>query len=438
MTRMLLAIYNLGLLLILPFGLVYLHWRRAQTGKAFLSIAERLAARLPDPPEQAGAVWIHAASVGEVLVAAPLVDQLQRACPDRAIFLSTITPTGRATAAKTLGEKVRLLACPFDLWWPVSRVFERIRPERLIIVETEIWPTLLWAAHRRRVPVSFVNGRISDKSWPGYRRVRRLLAPFLRLPERFLMQSETDADRIRKLGAPAGRVHLTGNMKFDALRHFQPNLDLMEQLGRLWGEDRPLVWLCGSTLEGEEELLAALYSRLRRDHPRLRLLVAPRHPERFERAGRIFGEAGLNVFFRSRLATDHPAAVDVVLLDTLGELAGLYPMAGLVFVGGSLVPRGGHNVLEPAAASRAILVGPSMDNFRDIARLFLENDAMEQATDAADFESRCRRLLADAARREALGRRARALVERHQGATRRNLEWILPDLVPAAAAGASP
>lgn len=426
MTWILLVVYNLGLLMFLPFGLAYLYWRRARTGKAFLGVAERLALRLPDPPEATASVWIHAASVGEVLVAVPLVEQLRLACPGRTIFLSTITPTGRATAVKALGPKVRLLACPFDLWWPVGRVFDRLRPERLIIVETEIWPSLLFAAKRRRVPVSFVNGRISDRSMPGYRRVRRFLAPFLTCPEWFLMQSETDAGRIRELGAPASRVRLTGNMKFDTLRHIQPNDPLAERLGRLWGAENPSVILCGSTLEGEEALLAEIYPRLRREFPGLRLLVAPRHPERFESAGQVFQEAGLRVFRRSWLDRETPPpAVEVILLDTLGELAGLYPMAGLVFVGGSLVPRGGHNVLEPAAASRAILVGPSMDNFRDIARLFLEADAMEQAAGPSDFEARLRRLLGDPDRRQELGRRARELVKRHQGATRRNLDLIL-------------
>ena len=305
----------------------------------------------------------------------------------------------------------------------------RIRPRHLVIAETELWPSLLSRAHRDGVPVSVVNGRISDRSLPRYLRVRPLLRPFLALPQRFLMQTEVDADRIRRMGAPPERVIVTGNMKFDALRHIQPNPALAEAISALWGVPEPQVLLCGSTMEGEDEILAGVFGRLRSRHPALRLLVAPRHPERFARAAEAFSQRGLAVFRRSRLGQETPAGqMEVVILDSLGELAALYPLAAAVFIGGTLVPTGGHNVLEPAAAGRAILVGPSMENFREIADLFLGAGALLQARDAAEFETLLARLLEDSHERRVTGARAAELLHAQQGATVRNIGRIFgPD-----------
>ena len=314
----------------------------------------------------------------------------------------------------------------------------RIRPRRLIIAETELWPSLLSRAHRDGVPVSVVNGRISDRSLPRYLRVRSLLRPFLALPESFLMQAEKDAGRIRRMGAPPDRVAVTGNMKFDAVRHILPNAELAEAITALWGVAQPRVLLCGSTMEGEEEILAGVFDRLRPRHPDLRLLVAPRHPERFGRAAEAFSQRGLAVFRRSRLGQEAPAGpVEAVVLDSLGELASLYPLADAVFIGGTLVPTGGHNVLEPAAAGRAILVGPSMENFREIADLFLGAGALLQARDATEFETLLERLLADPALRDETGARAAELLQARQGATARNVERIFGP-APAVPSGQAP
>jgi 3-deoxy-D-manno-octulosonic-acid transferase len=423
---LILLLYNLVMALLLPPALLYFLVRRLATGRAFAGVADRLALRLPPPPPAGGsAVWIHAVSVGEVLAVAPLVERFRREEPGTRVYLSTITPTGQATARKTLSGAVELFYCPYDLWWPVRRVLRRIRPRRLVIAETELWPTLLGAARRQGVPVSVVNGRISDRSLPQYRRMRFLLRPFLGVPEHFLMQTEEDTRRIRSLGAPSTRVRVAGNLKFDSLRLIQSDAPLSGAIGARWGRDRPLVLLCGSTMQGEEDLLADIGVRLRPDRPALRLLVAPRHPERFGRAAEAFRQRGLRVALRSRLDQEAPGGpVDVMILDTLGELAGLYPMADLVFIGGTLTPTGGHNVMEPAAAGRPILIGPSMENFREIAALFRQAGALEQAVDAVDFERRLIRLLDEPAEREALGRRALALVRTHQGATERCWAFI--------------
>ncbi len=418
---LILLIYNLILALLLPPALVYFFIRRLIKGRAFAGAADRLALRRPPPPvEGQTAIWIHAVSVGEVLAVAPLVARIRRDEPGARIYLSTITPTGQATARKTFTDTVTLFYCPYDLWWPVRRVMRRIQPRRLVIAETEIWPTLLAAARRQGVPVSLVNGRISDRSLPRYRCVRALLRPFLEIPDHWLMQTEEDARRIRELGAPAARVQVAGNLKFDSLRLIQSNTALAAAIGACWGTARPLVLLCGSTMEGEEVLLADLHVRLRPSRPELRLLVAPRHPERFGRAADAFRQRGLRVTLRSRLISGELAGpADVVILDTLGELAGLYTAADLVFIGGTLTPTGGHNVLEPAAAGRPILIGPSMENFREIAALFRQADALRQAADAADFEHQLVKLLDNPGERAALGRRALELVRSHQGATDR-------------------
>lgn len=430
--RLILLLYNLALWLLLPFGVAYFLFRRFVTGRGSAPLAPRLGLRLPPaPPAGAVPIWLHAVSVGEVLVMAPLVEEILRRIPGAAIYLSTVTPTGQATAVRTFRDRVQVFYCPFDLSWPVGRVLRRIRPRHLIIAETELWPSLLSRAHRNGVPVSVVNGRISDRSLPRYMRIRFLLRPFLALPERFLMQSEEDAGRIRRMGAPPDRVAVTGNMKFDAVRHIQPNAALVGAITSLWGIPEPRVLLCGSTMEGEEEILAGIFVHLRPRHPDLRLLVAPRRPERFDRAAEIFSQRGLAVFRRSRLGQETPAGpVETVILDSLGELASLYPLAEAVFIGGTLVPTGGHNVLEPAAAGRAILVGPSMENFREIADLFLLAGALLQARDAAELETLLERLLDDPDERKATGARAAELLQARQGATARNIERIFG---PAAA-----
>ncbi len=336
---LILLIYNLILALLLPPALVYFFIRRLIKGRAFAGAADRLALRRPPPPvEGQTAIWIHAVSVGEVLAVAPLVARIRRDEPGARIYLSTITPTGQATARKTFTDTVTLFYCPYDLWWPVRRVMRRIQPRRLVIAETEIWPTLLAAARRQGVPVIFVNGRISDRSLPRYRCVRALLRPFLEIPDHWLMQTEEDARRIRELGAPAARVQVAGNLKFDSLRLIQSNTALAAAIGACWETARPLVLLCGSTMEGEEVLLADLHVRLGRAG-RAPAPGGAAAPERFGRAADAFRQRGSRVTLRSRLISGELAGpADVVILDTLGELAGLYTAADLVFIGGTLTP----------------------------------------------------------------------------------------------------
>jgi len=297
-----------------------------------------------------------------------------------------------------------------------------LNPSLLVLVETEIWPNLVHEARRRGTRVAVVNGRISPRSFPRYARVRRFVSAVLSEIDLFLMQGEAHAERIRALGAPAGRVRVTGNLKFDAV---EPGR-IPERLVRLLqggSSPRPL-WVAGSTVSGEEELVLSAFHRVRERVPQARLLVAPRHPERFATVPALVEAAGFRCLRRSAL---DPAAWrdgEVLLLDTLGELAQVYALASVVFVGGSLVPSGGHNILEPAVAGKAVVVGPHMENFQEIADQFRAESAMVQVASPDELAREVSDLLLDEGRRRGLGERARDLVGRNRGAVSRTADAL--------------
>lgn len=421
-----LILYDFLLCLALPLAFPYFWWRRLVRGKPVPAFRQRLALDQPEsPPPGSESVWIHAVSVGEVQVVAPLVARIEAERPGTVIYLSTVTPTGQATAHRLFGDRVRLFYCPFDLPGPVARILATVRPVRLIIAETELWPNLLWKTHRAGIPIHIVNGRISDRAYPRYRRVRSLLAPFLALPRHVLVQTAGDAERFRTLGATAEQTEVTGNMKFDSLREIRPDDALCETIRAALGATAEPVIVAGSTMAGEEQLLAETLSRLRQTHPEVRLVVAPRHPERFAEATEVFARAGFEV--RRRTSLEGAAATtraDVVILDTIGELAAVYALATVVFVGGTLVPAGGHNVLEPASVDRPVVVGPSMENFREILDVFRGADALRQVTDVVDLATALGGLLDDPAECQRLVDNARTLIAANQGATGRNFERI--------------
>jgi len=408
-----------GFILALPWFL----WKGRSTGKYLRTFRERLG-RLPVYLNVDGdrSIWIHAVSVGEVLAARPLVPALRERFPNHRLFLSTTTMTGNAVAKKSVRGVDGLFYTPFDFPWPVRRVLDVLNPSLLVLVETEIWPNLIHEARRRGTRVALANGRISPRSFPRYLRVRRLLASVLPEIDLFLMQGETHAERVRAMGAPPERVQVSGNLKFDAV---EPG-KLPERLARLiqgGTTPRPL-WVAGSTVGGEEELVLSAFHRVRERVPQARLLVAPRHPERFDAVPPLVEAAGFRCLRRSAL---DPAAWrdgEVLLLDSLGELAQVYALASVVFVGGSLVPSGGHNILEPAVAGKAVVVGPHMDNFQEIADQFRSESALVQVASADDLGREVSALLLDEERCRALGARARALVGRNRGAVRRTADAL--------------
>ena len=409
-----------GFTLALP---VYL-WKGRSTGKYLRTFRARLGHLPPELPRTGGpAIWIHAVSVGEVLAARPLVEALDRRLPGHRLFVSTTTMTGNAVAGRTVTGADGLFYAPFDFPGPVRRALRAIEPVLLVLVETEIWPNLIHEAHRRGTRVCIVNGRLSPRSFARYLWVRGFLARVLADVDLFLMQGRAHGERIRELGAPADRVSVTGNLKFDAAEAPRVADELVRCLGRPARGARPLV-VAGSTSAGEDEMVLAAFRMVRERAPEASLVIAPRRPERFAAIPALAEAAGLRCLLRSTMTAGSWTGEEVVLLDTLGELAQVYALADAVFVGGSLVPAGGHNVIEPAVAGKAILVGPHMENFQEIADQFRSEEAMVVVSSVAELATELTDLLVDVERRRRLGDKARALVERNRGAVARTVEAL--------------
>ncbi len=404
--------------LAVPFYL----WKGRGTSKYLNNFRERLG-RLPAGIQagERGSIWIHAVSVGEVLAARTLVAPLKQRFPEQKVFLSTTTLTGQAIARTSARNVDGLFYAPFDFRSAVRAVLDMLDPKLLVLVETELWPNLIHEARRRGARVAVVNGRLSPRSFGRYRWIRAFLKPVLAEVDLFLMQADAHADRIRALGAPPERVRALGNLKFDALDAPQPSAALVHLLSGLAG--RPL-WVVGSTVEGEEPLVLAAFQRLRDRVPDAALLIAPRHPERFALVTSLVGAAGLRAVRRSAVADGVWDGSGVLVLDTIGELAQLYAFATAVFVGGSLAPAGGHNVLEPAVAGKAVIVGPHMENFREIAEEFLAEGALVQVPSAEALGRETLTLFEDEARRLELGARARALTALNRGALERTVNAL--------------
>lgn len=376
-------------------------------------------------------IWIHAVSVGEVQAARTLIPGLRERYPGHGLWLSTTTRTGRAVAGRI--EAVDgLFYFPLDLPVVVDRVLDRVRPALFLAVDTELWPNLLRRCARRGVGTMLVNGRISDRSYPRYRLVRGFFRRVLADVDRCCAQSEESARRLVDLGAPPDRVVMTGNLKFDATPAPRPDARARDEgLLRLFrfAPDRPVL-MAASTHPGEEGPVLDAFVRLRTRVPDLVLVLAPRHPERGAEVAALAAGRGVAAVRRSRLPGDGARPAGVVVLDTVGELAALFQVATVVFLGGSLVPAGGHNVIEPAAWGKPVVFGPHMQNFAEIADLFLANRAGRQIAGVGELEPVLAELLADAPQRDALGTAARSLVAANRGAAARSLAEIAAVLPP--------
>jgi 3-deoxy-D-manno-octulosonic-acid transferase len=427
------TIYSALLLFAFVLSLPFYLWKDRGTGKYRASFRERLG-RVPEALAGGAepAVWIHAVSVGEVLAARPLIRALRPRLRGHRIVLSTTTVTGQALARSTVPEADAIFYAPFDWTAPVQRALAAVRPALLVLVETELWPNLIRQAHRAGARVAVVNGRISPRSFPRYRLVRRWLARVLEQVDLFLMQGAPHAERVLSLGAPAARVRVTGNLKYDALPASDP--EPPAALARVVLGDDParVLWVAGSTMAGEDEQVLAALREVRARQGDVRLVLAPRRPERFAEAAPLSRRAGFGAVRRSELGDRPWTDGEVLVLDTIGELALVYALAAVVFVGGSLVPSGGHNVLEPAVAGKAVIVGPHMENFQEIADEFRREDALVQIAGAQELAPTVVALLTDGARRQALGARARALVLRNRGAVQGTLSALAGLLPPDA------
>jgi 3-deoxy-D-manno-octulosonic-acid transferase len=378
-------------------------------------------------------IWVHAVSVGEVLTARPLVAALQAEYPDLRVFLSTTTRAGQQLARRGALDADAVFYFPFDWKFTARRTLDLVKPRLFVMMDTEIWPNLLRECRRRGIRTALVNGRISSRSFPGYRRVRPFFRRVLADIDRFCVQSEATRRRLMRLGADPTRISVTGSLKFDALDGHAPVPNRGEKRVLRFFRLPPdrVVIVAGSTLKGEEEAVIRAFNRLRSSGaPGALLILAPRHPERFADVDRLCRQEGLTTVRRSDLLIDAEPRVDAVVVDSIGELAQLYQLATAVFVGGSLVPAGGHNILEPAVFGKAIVFGPHMENFAEIAEAFLSSDAAVQVDSGAELEDALPSLAVDSVRRARLGAAARALVEANRGAKERTLAAITELLPP--------
>jgi 3-deoxy-D-manno-octulosonic-acid transferase len=365
-------------------------------------------------------LWIHAASVGECLAVMPLIERWLQEQPSWELILSVMTPAGRRLAEERLGDRVRTFFFPVDLPGVSDRLMRRVAPDLILLVETELWPNFLHAASRRRVPVLLLNGRVSPRSYPRYRAVVWLLRATLRTIQGFCMQTAMDADRIIDLGAPPERVRVLGNFKFDQAVYPMSETERRKWLDQLGWKSHAPVLVAGSTHEKEEEMLLTVFERVRQEVPDLRLILAPRHLNRLPALIRLLSQGARTYLRYSELGSKRPdPAAEILLLDTMGALGRLYSLGTVVFVGGSLVPVGGHNLLEPAALGRAVLFGPFIHHVPEMAEILSESGAGRMVRDLDELTRELKILLIETDRRQKMEDQARETVRRHQGASQR-------------------
>ena len=375
-------------------------------------------------------IWVHAVSVGEVLSARPLISELRASYPKLRLFLSTTTLTGQQLARRSVPDVDAVFYFPFDWTITARRTLNVVRPRLFVMTETEIWPNLLRECKRRGVRTLMVNGRISYRSFPRYRLIRPFMKRVLADIDRFCVQGDETSRRLIELGADPARIIVTGSLKFDSLETSPTPGRGRERVLRFFrvSPGRPVI-IAGSTLKGEEEPVIRAFNRVRASGVNALLVIAARHPERFDEVERLCRHEGLMVVRRSELPIDAEPRADAVVLDTIGELAQLYQIATVVFVGGSLVPAGGHNILEPALYGKPVVFGPHMQNFGEIAETFLTNGAAIQVRTANELDETMLSLIGDPVRRARVGAAARALVESNRGARDRTLA-VIRDLLP--------
>jgi 3-deoxy-D-manno-octulosonic-acid transferase len=418
------ALLAAGLLVSLPYWVMQRlrHGKyRAGLGERLGKIPQRLTTESPRP-----AIWIHAVSVGEVLAVNGLVAELSKRFSQHRVVISTTTDAGQKLARTRFGAE-SVFYFPLDFAFAIRPYLRLLQPELVVIAETEFWPNFLRLAHLSGARIAVVNARISDRSLSGYRRFRHLLARVLQHVDLFLTQTEEDARRLKEIGAPAERIHVTGNLKFDVPAPVAPPI-IASLRGAFQQTNTGPVIVCGSTVDGEEPMLLQAFVNVLASHPRAAMILAPRHPERFGEVADLLGQLGIQ-FWRRSLWSGDPIVGGVLLIDTIGELAALYALADIAFVGGSLVPRGGHNIIEPALYCVPIVVGNHTENFRDIVSLFQSRDAV-RVVGPAELPLVLMELISNSAERIALGRRAGETLQAQMGATHRTLQ-ALERLLPA-------
>jgi 3-deoxy-D-manno-octulosonic-acid transferase len=416
-------LYTLLLYLLLPLVLARLWWR----GRANTAYRRHWRERLGhvDVP-QGRYLWVHAVSVGESIAAAPLIRRLMATYPERRVLVTTTTPTGRDQVARLFGDAVEQTYFPYDLPGVLSRFLHRVRPEALVILETELWPNLLVTCRKRGIPVLVANARLSEKSFGGYRRLRPLFRGPLSGVAAVAARGDDDARRFLALGVREQALHVVGNIKYD----LSVPVDLPARgvaLREGWNAGRA-VWVAASTHAGEDEIVLDAHAEILQQVPETLLILVPRHPERFDAVAELCEERGFSTVRRSG---DHGVDedTDVLVGDTLGELMLFYAASDVAFVGGSFVKVGGHNPLEPAVLGRPVVTGPVIFNFQEAYATLREADAVIVLDDEDELAPAVQRLLVDRSLNEAVGERARGVVEANRGATERTVTLVRELLV---------
>ncbi len=426
-----LPLYNLLSFIAL---LLYFPWLLFKKGpeNRRIFISERLGASKYNQTD----IWVHAVSVGEVLACLPFLKKLRKEFPGRKITLSTTTYTGQKIAHERFPEADRIMYMPIDTGLCVRRAVNMLRPEIFITIETELWPALFLALKKTGSRVIILNGRISNRSFRGYKKIRPIMKKFLSNVDSFCMQGEGDAERIIALGAESRKVSIIGNFKFDI------DFDSVTPLTLAWLEPvKGGILLAASTHRGEEEIILDAYKSIKNKVKGIKLIIAPRHPERFDEAAELIEKKGIGYIRRSQIRpglavhghssdktgnghrTPDNGFPDIILMDTIGELSRVFSKAAVAFIGGSLVPLGGHNVMEPAYWSRPIIFGPYMDNF-PIAGEFLDRSAALQVKDSKDISEATIELLTDPEKALVMGRNARAIVDKNTGAVKKAIDIV--------------
>jgi 3-deoxy-D-manno-octulosonic-acid transferase len=413
------TLWSVAAYLLLPYAIANLLWRGLRYPAYWRRWPERFGfiERVPGRT-----IWVHAVSVGEVRSAAPLIEALVERYAGHRVIVTTMTPTGSEQVTELFGDRVGHCYVPYDFPDAVRRFLDRAHPEVAVIAETEFWPNLFAACARRGIPLLLVNGRVSLASLRGYLRVPRIARRMLENAQLLCVQTRTDAQRLRNLGAPEHLIKVTGNLKFDV----ELPADLLEQCEQLraeWGRQRP-VWIAASTHGGEEKQVLEAFALLRQVWPKLLLVLVPRHPERFGYVARLCRRFGFRVALRSRASGPLPAGTDVLVGDTMGELQRLYAAADVAFVGGSLVPRGGQNLLEACAVKVPAIFGPYMFHFEEISAMALERGAGRQVRDSRELAEAVALYLEQPELRRAAGRAAYTLVSDNRGALERTLIFM--------------
>ena len=424
-------VLTLGFLILAPRFL----FDALRHGKYVAGFRERLGLLSPIQPNGQPVIWLHCVSVGETQAARPLVGGIRERFPDHLLAVSTITSTGQNLAREVFkNQDAKVFYFPFDWPWTVRRALRIVKPSAVLIMETELWPVFLRECRAQQIPVAIVNGRLSEQSFRRYRFIKGFISRVLQCLELAIMQTGADADRIRRLGLDANKISISGNLKFDA-GTMPVTETLTEELQLRFNVDGSPLILAASTHGPEERIILEAFQQIRSESAtRLRLMIAPRHPERFAEVARLIRTSGLQWTSRTAPPAPGDGQCDVILLDTIGELRAVYALASIVLVGGSIAKTGGHNILEPAAVGACIVTGAHTHNFEVIVDTFAKAGAIIQLPPMSEEEARIelgnvfRELLASPQRQQELGRRARSLVERNRGATDHTLRLLTPML----------